>query len=235
MLYEQHVIDASRAMARAYLPSAYRAASLFERLTGRTFPRFKPAPLWYEQPIYYMGNALTFVPSGVPIVAPTYATALDYELELGFVLGRPLRDATPEEAMAAIAGYVVLNDVSARNVQLAEMRSGFGPQKAKHFISSLSLELVSASMIPDPAALTARVEINGQEIVRSSSAGMRHSIGAAVAHASRGEQLYAGELLATGTLPGCSGLENGRLLVPGDHLKLTIDGVGTIVHDIAAG
>jgi 2-keto-4-pentenoate hydratase/2-oxohepta-3-ene-1,7-dioic acid hydratase in catechol pathway len=59
-----------------------------------------------------MGNHLAFVPSGTPVKGPTYSKALDYELELGFVLSRPLFNASPEEAIAAIGAFVVLNDFS---------------------------------------------------------------------------------------------------------------------------
>lgn len=234
MLYEQHVVDASRAMTRRYRPGAARFASAYETLRRATFPAFKPAALWYREPIYYMSNALTFIASGTSVSAPDYATDFDYELELGFVINRPLRDASPREAVDAIAGYVVLNDLSARNVQLREMGSGFGPQKAKHFASSMSDTLVAAAAIPDPRALTARVTINGAVVATGSTSGMQHSLGEALAHASRGEQLYPGELFGTGTLPGCTGIENGHLLHPGDRLELTIDGVGHVAHDVNA-
>lgn len=232
MLYEQHAVDASRAMTRRYLPGAYRLAAAYERLTRSTFPRFKPAALWYQQPIYYMSNALTFVPTGTEIVPPDYAHDLDYELELGFVIGKPLFNATAAEAAAAIVGYVVLNDLSVRDVQIAEMRSGFGPQKAKHFASSMSETIVAATEVPDPSALRAEVAINGTVVTRSATSGMQHSLGAALAHASRSEQLFPGELFGTGTLPGCSGIESGNLPQRGDHLALTIEGIGTITHTI---
>jgi 2-keto-4-pentenoate hydratase/2-oxohepta-3-ene-1,7-dioic acid hydratase in catechol pathway len=231
MLYEEHVISASRGIARTYLPGAYRIATLFERATGRTFPKFKPSALWYEQPIYYMSNALTFVPTGTPVAAPQYADRLDYELELGFVLAKPLRDAGPEEAAEAIGGYVVLNDFSARNVQLREMRSGFGPQKAKHFLSSMSAELVAAAEV-DVTDLRARVSVNGTVVSSSSTRGPAHSIAEALAFASRSEQLYPGELFGTGTLPGCSGIEAGVDLRPGDVLELEIEKIGIVHHSI---
>ncbi len=234
MLYEQHVVAASRGIARAYLPGAYRFTSLYEKTTRATFPKFKPGKLWYEQPIYYMSNALTFVPTDTPVVAPAYADSLDFELELGFVLRAPLRDATPEESVDAIGGYVVLNDFSARNVQLAEMRSGFGPQKAKHFLSSMSSDLVAADGI-DVADLAATVRVNGRTVSTSSTQGMAHSLGAALAHASRDEQLYPGELFGTGTLPGCAGIETGTRLRPEDVLELELEGIGTIRHEVVAG
>ncbi|MFI7589872.1 fumarylacetoacetate hydrolase family protein [Spongisporangium articulatum] len=234
MLYEEHVIAASRAMARTYLPRQYLVTALYEKVTRSTFPMFKPNALWYEQPIYYMSNALTFVPTGSAVAAPAYADRLDYELELGCVLNRPLRDATPAEAARAIGGYVVLNDFSARNVQLREMRSGFGPQKAKHFLSSMSAELVAADTV-DVTDLAASVSINGAVVTTSSTRAPKHSLAEALAFASRSEQLYPGELFGSGTLPGCSGLEAGHQLHAGDLLELEIEGIGTIRHTVAPG
>ena len=231
MLYEKHAVDAARQMARRYLPRLYPVTAAYERVTRSVFPRFRPAPLWYRQPIYYFGNALTFVPSGTPVSAPSYADALDYELELGFVLSRPLLDATPAEAEAAIGAFVVVNDFSARNVQIAEMRSGFGPQKAKHFLSSMSSTATrAADILPRVDRLGASVRVNGKTVARTGTGGMRFSLGEALAHASRSERLLPGELFATGTLPGGSGLETGVRLCPGDRLELEIDSVGVIEH-----
>ncbi|WP_370290043.1 fumarylacetoacetate hydrolase family protein [Nocardioides sp.] len=234
MLFERHVVAASRGMARRYLPAAARFASVVERTTRRDFAAYRPKRIWFEQPIYYFGNALTFVPTGTPVAVPTYTAALDYELELGVVIDRPLRDATVEEAHAAICAVVVVNDLSARDVQLREMRSGFGPQKSKHFQSSLSGALVPRRGLPDLDALSGWVRVNGEEVARSTTAGMRFTMAEAIAHASRSEQLFPGELFGSGTLPGCCGLEVGRLLEAGDRLELGLDGIGAIVHDVVA-
>ncbi|MFF3574621.1 fumarylacetoacetate hydrolase family protein [Nocardia jiangxiensis] len=231
MLFEKHAIDAARGLARRFVPAGYRVGQLYETLTRRTFPAFRPNALWYRQPIYYMSNALTVVPSGTPVGFPTYSRALDFELELGVVLSVPLRDASVEEAAAAIGAVVVVNDFSARDVQLAEMRSGFGPQRSKHFISSMSATAVSGVAVADRLdRLTATVSINGNTLAHTGTSDMRYSIAEAIAHVSRSEQLYPGELFATGTLPGGSGMELGRWLAPGDELRLEIDGIGVIEH-----
>lgn len=233
MLYEQHVLDASRGLVRRFHPGQYRFVETVEALTRRAFPLLKPKALFYAQPIYYMSNAMTFVPSGTPITAPSYTKALDYELELGFVLARGLFDATPAEALDAIGAFVVLNDWSARDVQRAEMGSGFGPQKAKHFASSLSEVAVTADeILPHVDELRGTVSINGAVVSTVSSAGMQHTLGEILAHASRSEQLRPGELFGTGTLPGGSGMETGHWLRPGDTLELTIDGIGCIDHTV---
>lgn len=233
MLYEKHSIDAARGLIRRFHPGAYRAASWYERITRRPLPALKPKPLFYRQPIYYMSNAQTFVPTGTPVAVPDYSQALDFELEIGFVLAAPLFDATPDEAVEAIGAFVVLNDFSARDVQRAEMASGFGPQKAKHFASSMSAIAVTADeVLPRIHTLSGSVVLNGSVVSTVSSRGMRYSLGDLLAHASRSEHLYPGELFGTGTLPGGSGMETGHWLRPGDSLTLTLDGIGHIDHVI---
>ncbi len=233
MLYEAHAIDAARGFVRRFMPGARRIVEGYEAIMGWTFPSLKPHALWYRQPIYYFGNHLTFAADGDDIVAPRYTRALDYELELGFILVRPLRDATPEEAERAIGGFVVLNDLSARDVQLAEMRSGFGPQKAKHFASAMSAVIVSADeILPRWRELEGSVTLNGAVVAECATKGPQFSLGEALAHASAGEQLHPGELFGSGTLPGGSGIESGRLLTRGDTISLAIDGIGTLTNRI---
>ncbi|MGE0215575.1 fumarylacetoacetate hydrolase family protein [Mycolicibacterium sp.] len=235
MLYERHAVDAARGLVRRFHPRQARVAGAIEALTRRPFPLFKPKPLFYRQPIYYMSNHLSFVPSGAPVAVPSYSSALDFELELGFVLSAPLYDATPEQALAAIGAFVVVNDFSARDVQRAEMVSGLGPQKSKHFASSMSVLAVTAEeILPQIERLYGSVAINGATVATVSSAGMQWSLGEVLAHASRSERLYPGELFATGTLPGGSGMETGRWLRPGDQLSLTIDQIGEISHRITS-
>jgi hypothetical protein len=124
MLYERHAIDAARGFVRAFMPRLVPIVRAYEAVTGRDFTRFKPSPPWYDQPIYYMGNHLAFVTDGDDVAMPSYTDVLDYELELGFVLSHGLLNASPDEAERAIGGFVVLNDFSARDIQLKEMRSG---------------------------------------------------------------------------------------------------------------
>lgn len=73
-------------MINAFYPGTARITNTFEKLARRTFPAFLPKKLFYRQPIYYMSNALTIVPTGTPVSFPSYSTALDFELEVGFVL-----------------------------------------------------------------------------------------------------------------------------------------------------
>ena len=233
MASRQHVIDASRGLLTRFHPREAAVTRAVESLTHKPFPKFAPHPLFDEQPIYYMSNHLTFVPSGTPVRAPAYTRALDYELELGFVLRTGLRDASPEQATDAVGAFVVLNDFSARDVQRAEMATGLGPQKSKHFASSMSQVAVTADeILPQLATLTGSVSINGHVVSRVDASDQRWTIGEMLAHASKSETLLPGELFATGTLAGGSGMETGNWLRDGDLLTLELDGIGSIEHAI---
>jgi 2-keto-4-pentenoate hydratase/2-oxohepta-3-ene-1,7-dioic acid hydratase in catechol pathway len=230
-LYEQHWIQSSRGYARRFLPAASLFTSLYERVLRRPFPAFKPHPLAYQQPVYYFGNHMSFVPSGTPIRTPRFTKALDYELELGAVLHKPLLNASPQEALDAIGGFVVVNDWSARDIQRSEMATGLGPQKCKHFCSSMSDEMVDAQdVLPRIEQLKAHVEINGQVVATTTTANMLHDWARTLSYLSMDEPLWPGELIATGTLPFGTSMENGQWLKPGDTLRLSIDGVGDIRH-----
>lgn len=233
LLSERHNVDAARGMVgRFYRPSA-AIASAYERMTRTTFPAFRPKKLFYRQPIYYMSNAMTIVPSGTPVAFPTYSTALDFELEVGFVLKDGLLNASPDQATDAIGAFVLLNDFSARDVQRAEMASGLGPQKSKHFLSSMSATAAGADdILPRIDALTGSVQINGRTVSTVSSSGLQWTLGDVLAHASRDEQLFPGEVFGLGTLPGGSGMETGCWLEPGDTLRLVLDGVGEVEHRV---
>lgn len=236
MLYRDHYIGAARGYVRRFRPRVASIAAAYERTTRRTFPPFRPPALWAEQPIYYMSNARTFVPSGATVPFPGYSRALDWELELGFVIDEPLHDATPAEAEAAIAAFVVLNDLSARDVQIAEQDSGFGPQKAKHFMSSMSATAVTADeVLPRWREVRTSVTLNGEVVARPDASTPRFTLGEMLAHASASERLLPGAFFGTGTLVRGSGMEIDRWLEPGDHLRLEIEGMGVIEHDITAG
>lgn len=233
MLYEAHFIAAATNFAKANRPGAYRIAKLYQKLTGKLHPKLKPAPHWYEKPIYYMGNHLNFYGHDQTIVWPQYSRIMDYELELGFVLAKPLYNASSEEALAAIGGFVVFNDFSARDTQMPEMQSGFGPQKSKHFANAISAEFVTADeILPRINSLSGTVTINGKPMAEVSSSGMQYTLGEALAHVSQGERLFPGEFFGTGTLPGGCGLESGIMLSKGDRISIAIAGIGRLSNVI---
>lgn len=233
MLFEDHCIDSTRGYVKRFMPRAYRVSSIIESITNKPFSKFHPHSLWYKQPIYYFGNHLNFLTDGDSIPWPSHTNALDYELELGAIRAKPLKNATTEEARDAIGGYVVLNDVSARDVQKDEMDSGFGPQRAKHFINCMSAEVVTADEGRHALKeLSGNISINNINVSECNGVYKHFSLQEAIAFCSKDEWLHSGELFGTGTIPGGSGLENGVWLKSNDSLTLSIDGIGSITNQI---
>ncbi len=235
MIYEKHIIDAGRGFVKHFMSGIYPIVTAYEKLFNTTFPMIKPKAIWYQQPIYYMGNHLNFSVSGTDVEIPSYTQSFDYELELGVVLCRSIKNATKQQALDAIGGFVILNDFSARDKQLGEMKSGFGPQKSKHFINTMSETITPASLVLDKINnLDARIEINGSCICETSTRDSYHSIADILVQASKDEQLHPGEVFGTGTLPGGCAMENDHWLKEGDTITLAIDEVGSLTNRIVA-
>lgn len=235
MLWEPHVIDSSRMLVKRFFPRpAAKVVAGFEGLTRRTFPKLKPNDRFYEAPTFYVANHGALLADGDPMWWPKHTQWLDFELELAFVLAKPLADATPEEAVGAVGGWFVLNDWSARDVQADDARHNiFGPVvKSKTFANSLGSDVITADELPDWTAATGRVRVDGELWCEGSTAGPQHDVGAMLAYASAGERLEPGDVISTGTMPGCCGLELDRWIQPGQTVELEIDGIGTVSNRI---
>jgi len=233
MLYEKHAIDAARGFVKKYMPHLLPIVTTYEKVFGKPFPKLKPKKRFYKHPIYYMGNHLNFISNGDTIDIPSYTKEMDYELELGVVITKPLKNASIEEVNDAIGGFVILNDFSARDVQLDEMDSGFGPMKTKNFGSSISSVVIGKDELIDKIDdLNVKVIINTKTIIESNTQGKLYSLQEAIAYASWEEQLHPGELFGSGTIPGCTGIENGVMLEKGDSITLEIEGIGSLTNKI---
>jgi 2-keto-4-pentenoate hydratase/2-oxohepta-3-ene-1,7-dioic acid hydratase in catechol pathway len=235
-LWESHMVNGARGMLAAFAPPALRAvADGFEKVTGKPFPPLKPKANYYRDPQFYMGNHRSVLADGDTVAWPSFAKVLDFELEIGAVVARPVRDCTASEGLAAIGGFVVMNDWSARDTQWDDTRNGTfgGVVKAKTFAGAMSAVVVTADeILPRFEQLIGRVFVNGEQWAQSSTAGPLHSLGAAVAYAARGESLSSGDVLSSGTLPGCCGLEMRRFPESGDEVRLEIEGMTTLTNTI---
>ena len=233
-LWEAHMIGVGRGLLRLRESAAGTVADGYERLARRPFPRLRPRPLWYERPLYYKGNPATFIGDGDTVRWPAYAQALDYELEIGVIIARDGQDLTRDEALGVVGGFVLLNDFSARDVQFREMVEGLmGPAKSKDFGTALGSVVVTASeVIPVLDALTTEVRVNGERWGAGSTAGMQHSVADVIAYASAGDFLAAGTVIGLGMVPGCSGIEAGRWLSPGDVVELSAGPLGLLRNTV---
>jgi 2-keto-4-pentenoate hydratase/2-oxohepta-3-ene-1,7-dioic acid hydratase in catechol pathway len=236
MLWESHVIASSRMLVKHFFPApVWRIVSAFEK-TGRTFPKLKPNQRFWDAPTFYVANHTMALADGDEMWWPSHTKFLDFELELACVLRAPLVDATPAEALAAVGGWFVLNDWSARDVQADDARHNvFGPViKSKTFANSIGCDVVTADEFGDWKRATGRVRVDGEVWCEGATANPAHDIGEMLAYASKGERLDAGDVISTGTMPGCCGLELERWVEPGQNVELEIDGIGTLTNRISA-
>ena len=225
-------------------PPAFRDFYAFEAhvKTARAKRGLEVPAAWYELPVFYFSNHNALVGHDAPVFAPAGSHELDYELELGVVIGRGGRDIPAERAWTHVAGFTILNDWSARDLQRQEMTAGLGPAKGKDFATAVGPWLVTRDEFTDridgerlTLEMTARV--NGRELSRGNVASLHHSIPRLVAQASRDVELFPGDLIGTGTVgTGCIlelGPElTGGWLKPGDFIELEIERLGVLRNTI---
>ncbi len=218
-----------------------RQARANRYLMGYGSERLDPAKVevpkvWYERPVYYKGNHFSVVGPEAEVRWPSYSRIVDYELEIGVVIGRAGRNLDARDALSHVFGYTVFNDFSARDAQYVDMASQLGPSKGKDFDTGNALGpwITTADEIGDPQALEMSARVNGETWSRGSSRAMHHSFAAIVAYASLEETLVPGEVLGSGTVGGGCGLELGRFLKHGDVIELEVSRIGVLRNRIVA-
>lgn len=179
-------------------------------------------PAWYDAPVFYFSNPASIRGPGESIQRPAASRELDFELEIAAIIG----------AEGEIAGFTLMNDWSARDLQRAEMTVGLGPHKGKDFATSLGPWLVTPDELPlqdGRLRLEATVSVNGEERARSNAAEQHFGWHELLTHAARDTRLRAGDVLGSGTLNGGCLLElGGGWIEPGDVVALAADGLGIL-------
>lgn len=203
-------------------------------------------PEWYEGPVFYFSNTAGIVGHDAPIRKPADTDELDYELEWAVIIARDGGDIAVADADEYIAGYTILNDWSARDLQRREMRVGLGPAKGKDFATSIGPVLVSPDelephVLPDRTrgarhSLVMTAKVNGVETSRGNAGMMRWTFAELIAHASRNTALRKGDLIGSGTVgTGCI-LERPpgeqQWLQIGDVVELEVEGIGVLRNRI---
>jgi 2-keto-4-pentenoate hydratase/2-oxohepta-3-ene-1,7-dioic acid hydratase in catechol pathway len=187
--------------------------------------------VFYERPVYYKMDPVTVIAHGDVVRWAGESSYMDYELELGLVIGAAASDLQPESALDHLLGVTVLNDFTARDVQSREMPSGFGPAKGKDFATALGPWVTTLDEL-DLDDMTMLARVNGEEWSRGSTSTLTWSIGELLAYASRSGQLVPGEVIGSGTVGLGCGLELYRSLQPGDVIELEIEGIGMLRNTI---
>lgn len=200
---------------------------------------------WYEAPAFYFTNPYAVLGPHDNVPIPPGSSLFDLELEVAAIIGRPGRDVAVGDADAYIAGYTLLNDWSARDLQFKEMNVRLGPSKGKDTSTSLGPMLVTPDELEPFRSgssfdLRMTAEVNGHAIGTDSLASMGYSFAEMIAHASRGTEIRPGDVLGSGTCGGgCLAEMWGRQgfaahpsLQPGDSVTITVEHLGAITSTI---
>jgi 2-keto-4-pentenoate hydratase/2-oxohepta-3-ene-1,7-dioic acid hydratase in catechol pathway len=186
-----------------------------------------------QRPLLFAKWQSALVGPGDAIVLPNASSEVDYEAELGVIVGRRARRLSVDDALSAVAGYVCVNDVTARDAQFSEGQW----TRAKSFdtFCPVGPELVPAERVADPQALAIRCLVNGEPLQDSTTAHMVFSVAEIVAFVSEAITLEPGDLIATGTPAGVGYTRTPpRFLAAGDEVTVEIEGVGALMNPVRA-
>jgi 2,4-diketo-3-deoxy-L-fuconate hydrolase len=184
------------------------------------------------KPILFPKFSNSVIGPGDPIQIPPSAHEVDYEAELGVVIGRDARDVAAESALDYVAGYMCVNDVSARDLQFNNGGQWMWGKAIDTFLPSGPF-LVGADEVSDPQALPIRCVVNNEVLQDSNTSQMAFSVAELVSFISRTITLVPGDIIATGTPSGVGFTRTPpRFLGPGDEVTVEIEGVGTLTNRV---
>ena len=186
-----------------------------------------------ETPIIFAKFANALVPAGTDVPLPPYSQKVDYEAEVAFVIGSRAKDVPEEHALEHIAGYTLLNDLSARDYQF--MTSQWMSGKVFDGSAPCGPALVTPDEAGAPDAIEIELKLNGEVMQSASTEDLFHSIPALVAHLSMLMTLEPGDIVSTGTPAGVGSVRHPRVwLKPGDDVEITSPTLGVLRNSMAA-
>ena len=251
-------INEVRFMAPVPYPSSLRDGYAFRQHveTARSNRGLGTTPVFDSFPVFYFGNHHTVFGPGPVFCMPDHFKKLDFELEAAIVISRKGKNILPEEADSYIAGMMIMNDLSARYLQMEEMLLNLGPAKGKDFATTTGPWLVTPEELR-PYETTCKKNhvgkswnlkmsafVNGRLVSEGNLSDMEWTFAEIIARASYGAELYPGDIIGSGTVgTGCFLELNGtgklndpgyaeQWLQPGDMVELKIEGLGTLQNEI---
>jgi fumarylacetoacetate (FAA) hydrolase len=248
-----HPLDRIRLQSPIPRPPSMRDGYAFRQHveTARRNRGLEMIPEFDQFPVFYFTNHQAVVGPGELVVKPLHLDRLDFELEAAIVVGKECRDLKAQDADEAIFGFTIMNDFSARALQMEEMKLSLGPAKGKDFATGLGPYLVTrdelsirTTMTPVGAQydLGMRAFVNGTQVSKGNVRDMTWTFAQILERASYGVTLYPGDVIGSGTCgTGCflelngSGITQNEWLQPGDVVSLEIDGLGRLEHRVVAG
>lgn len=212
--------------------------------TARRNRGLEMIPEFDQFPVFYFTNHQAVVGPGDVRVMPLHLNRLDFELEAAIVVGRRGRNVKASDADKLIFGLTIMNDLSARALQMEEMKLSLGPAKGKDFATAIGPWLVTLDELEDRMVrtpngaqfdLTMTANVNGTEVSRGNVKDMNWTFAQILERASYGVDLYPGDVIGSGTVgTGCflelngSGITKNQWLQLGDVVTLSIDRLGTL-------
>ena len=198
----------------------YRKHAEEARQAGIPIPE---SQLWFNKQVSCINGPFA------PVVKPAASEKMDYEIELGVVIGKRCRHVSASDAASVIAGYLIVNDVSARDWLHKSPTFTLGKSFDTH--GPIGPWITTADEIPDPLRLEMKLYVNGELRQHADSGDMIYDIYAQIAYLSTVMTLEPGDILATGP-PSGIGAPTGRFLQPGDVMRLEIEGLGHIENPV---
>jgi 2-keto-4-pentenoate hydratase/2-oxohepta-3-ene-1,7-dioic acid hydratase in catechol pathway len=228
--------DASRFTAfedRAEIAMPFSPGNVFcVGLNYRDHAQESNAPI-PQQPVLFAKWTSAMIGPGQAIVLPPDTQEVDYEAELGVVVGRTCRGVSAEKALDYVAGYVCVNDISARDFQ--RMDGQWVRAKSQDTFGPVGPCLVTRDELADPQTLGIRCSVNGRMLQNSNTREMIFGVRELIAFISRGITLYPGDLISTGTPPGVGFAQKPPLFLhAGDEVVVDIDGIGRLSNPVRA-
>ena len=179
-----------------------------------------------SEPILFMKANSAITGPNDDVIIPRGSVQTDWEVELGFVIGKPGKHISEADAMSHIAGYCVVNDVSEREFQI-RMQGQWTKGKSCDTFGPLGPWLVTANEVDDPQALALWTEVNGRRYQDGNTNTMVYGVQFLVSYLSKFMTLQTGDVVATGTPPGVGMGQKPRVfLKPGDVMRLGVQGLG---------
>ncbi len=217
-----------------HLAQAMDRRNRIEGLGERTSAQDVYLKLYDRRPHWYKCNRLAVCGPETIVEWPSYSRLMDYEHELGIVIGHKGINIPAAKASSHVFGYTIFNDFSARDVQEEEMRM-LGPNKSKDFDNANAIGpcIVTADAF-DAAGARMTSRINGEVQNSNDMSTISWPIEELIAAISRHETIYPGEIICTGTVGGGCGVETGRLLNSGDVVDLEVEGIGILRNKVIA-
>lgn len=222
--------DSVKLLAPLPNPASLRDFYAFEEHVKKGFEKRGEAmpQEWYEIPVYYKSGHHNIIGTDEDVAWPSFTEKFDYELELAAIIGKQGRNVRAENASEYIAGFTVMNDFSARDIQRKEMKVRLGPAKGKDWATAIGPYLVTPDEIGDPYNLRMTARVNGETWSEGNSRSIHWKFEQMIEFLTKDDAIYPGDVIGSGTVGTGCGLELDRWVSRGAVMELEIDKIGVL-------